>query len=234
MGRRFWTAALVSLGLAGPASAGTIPGGFSSLTIYGDSFSDTGNTRDFILNATGGLFTYPSASGRYTEGRNYVDFLAEDFGLTQNVDLFNFAFGGAKAASNPADAILDFGEQINISAPLAPVRGPNPLGAVFFGGNDIIEATFAAGGSAALGISGIAGDETNPAAVLAAKTVAIQGGVAAANAILSTLALFGTGSIDTYLLFNLPDVGAAPRFADPNPIGTNPDTGGSTAEYATI
>ena len=228
------TAAALSLSLAAMAEAGTIPGGFTSLTVYGDSFSDTGNTRDAILAATGGLFTYPSSSGRYTAGRNYVDFLAEDWDLSPGVDLFNFAFGGARSVGDPADAILDFGEQVVLSQPTAPLRGSNPLGVVFFGGNDIVQATYGAGGSAALGLNGIAGDETNPTAVAAAEGFAIEGGIAAANAILTTLAAVGPGPIDTYLLFTLPDVGLAPRFALPNALGTNPDTGGSTGVYASL
>ncbi|WP_108260639.1 SGNH/GDSL hydrolase family protein [Mangrovicoccus ximenensis] len=46
-------------------------------------------------------------------------------------------------------------------------------------------------------------------------------------------ALYAMG-MDGFLVFNLADVGQSPRFAAPDALGTNPDTGGSNGAYATL
>ncbi len=228
-------AALLLAASAVPAAAATIPGGYTSLVVFGDSFSDTGNLQAAVEAATDGRISYPRApynDGRFTGGDTWVDVVEDLWGLTDTVDLFNYAFGGALAETDPDDGIPDFAEQTLQFALEDPAVGDDPLGVAFFGGNDAIQATYLAGGSEELGISGIAGDETDPDLVQAAFDLVEAEAIAAADAILEGILDVGTDTIDTWLLVNLADVGAAPRFADPNDFGTNPDTGGSTAAYA--
>ncbi len=232
--------AVFVFGVSSAASSGTIPGGFSSLTVIGDSLSDTGNVSVAVAAATqglpGGPLVYPPAPyapGRFTNGPTYVDLLAAAWHLTPGRTLFNLAFGGARAVDVPGDGIVDFGEQIVQLSFSGFDLGPKPLAIVNIGGNDAIEAAAIAGGSAAAGVPGIAGDETDPALVAAAFTAAEARGTEAALAVEQGLvALAGLG-FEGVLLYNLVDVGLLPRFADPNLLGINPLTGGSTGKFAT-
>jgi outer membrane lipase/esterase len=73
---------------------------FSNLYVFGDSLSDQGN----ISTLTGGAippaeYTDGSTTGRFTNGKNYVDYLAQDLGLTVTPSLLggtNYAYGGAR------------------------------------------------------------------------------------------------------------------------------------------
>ena len=155
---------------AAPGLAAAVPGGYSSVVVFSDSLADTGN----VFAAAGGL--YPPAedgynAGRFTSGLTFVDLLAEANGLAlQNIGtlvpptgptLYNFAFGGAKAAGDPTDTVVDFPEQratfMAAQATGALALGPDPLALVSFGGNDAIAASFA-GFDAFLGTYSVFGD----------------------------------------------------------------------------
>ena len=79
---------------AAPAAAGP----YSSLTVFGDSLSDTGN----ILTLTGGAFpTTPYQTGRFSDGPNWIDVLAAGLGLPMGATPSrlggsNYAYGGAR------------------------------------------------------------------------------------------------------------------------------------------
>jgi phospholipase/lecithinase/hemolysin len=73
---------------------------FTNLYIFGDSYSDTGNA----FNATGGtLAAPPNYNGRFSNGRIWVDYLADSLEIslksstecTLNNHGINFSFGGA-------------------------------------------------------------------------------------------------------------------------------------------
>lgn len=74
---------------------------FSNLFVFGDSLSDTGN----VFNVSNRLLPPdpPYSNGRFTNGPNWIDYLAQDLGLevnpiTGNVDPskgIDFSFGGA-------------------------------------------------------------------------------------------------------------------------------------------
>ena len=69
---------------------------FSQMYVFGDSLSDQGN----VFNATQGNFPpSPYFEGRFSNGFNWIDYLAQDLGLTVNPLIgtagTNFAFGGA-------------------------------------------------------------------------------------------------------------------------------------------
>lgn len=222
---------------ASPGWSNGITGGYASAVVFGDSLSDTGRVKETLEALTGGAISYPPApynDGRFTGGDNYVDVLQDMWGLTSDVDLLNYAFGGAKAVRE-LDIVLDLGEQVteyrNDGAPGAP----GALGIVNFGGNDAIGAAYAAGGNSETGEIGIAEDESDPAKVAAARQSARQAGRYAANAIKYQIRQLSNSGMNAFLLFNLADVGETPRFNDPNNLlGLNPLTGQSNGKYATM
>src|SRR6266852_4253287 len=93
----------VLLCLVSPSSASA---GYSSLFIFGDSLSDSGNNAVILApNVTpvpisGNSFipTFPYASGHYTNGQVWAQTFASAFGLSANPSVLggtDYAFGGA-------------------------------------------------------------------------------------------------------------------------------------------
>ncbi len=88
---------LLTLGAAGPAHA------YTALYSFGDSLSDVGN----VYLATGGQ--QPSApyfDGRFSNGPNWIDDLASDYGLSPVLPSLaggtDYAYGGARSGANTA------------------------------------------------------------------------------------------------------------------------------------
>jgi phospholipase/lecithinase/hemolysin len=81
---------------------------FSNMIVIGDSLSDQGNVAVII----GGQIPPPEytdgiVSGRFTNGLNYVDILAENLDLLVTPSVLggnNFAYGGARTGSHPLAA----------------------------------------------------------------------------------------------------------------------------------
>ena len=109
-------AAIAVMGTA--ASAATLP--WSSLLVFGDSLSDSGNF-----------------GGTATNGQTWAGQLGAEPALGGGT---NFAFGGAQAATN-LDLVPDFSAQRLIYAAARPALGPNPLTVAWFGGNDLLGIT---------------------------------------------------------------------------------------------
>lgn len=130
-GYLFVLAALLGTGLAGPASA------YSTLYVFGDSLSDTGN----LYTLTGGIPLAPYDSGRFSNGPNWVDTLAANLGLASTAALqggTNFAWGGAPTGAPFASSVPTLTQQV--ATYLGGTGGfadPNGLYVVFGGGNDI-------------------------------------------------------------------------------------------------
>jgi phospholipase/lecithinase/hemolysin len=107
--RRILATGLFSFALLVPVKATAAT--FSDLFVFGDSLSDSGNS----FEATGGAIppSPPYFNGRFTNGLNWVDYLAQDLDL--EADLFvedpaptagvNFAFGGATTGSANTTAL---------------------------------------------------------------------------------------------------------------------------------
>jgi outer membrane lipase/esterase len=191
LGLSSWTA---------PAVAASLPGGFERLLVFGDSLSDTGN----ILDATGFFPPPPYNDGRFTGGLTHVDLLAQTYGLAPGADLFNFAFGGAKAQTDLTDAIPDFGEQIGLfqlSGPLPPAKTVALAG---FGGNDAFAAAEAAANAFPL-------DDAQ------ARDAAMAAGAAAADAFAVGVQALGALGVDAVAALTLPDPGRTPRFNGGDP-----------------
>lgn len=91
LARRYLLMVTVLVAVVVQAAPGRDHAPFSKLVVFGDSISDDGN----LFGATGGAI--PPApyyvNGRFSNGPVWVEFLAEQLGLAD--DLENYAFGGA-------------------------------------------------------------------------------------------------------------------------------------------
>lgn len=157
--------------------------GFTSLTVFGDSLSDTGN----LFAATGGTnpASPPYFDGRFSNGPIWADAIAASFD-DKGLETLNFAYGGARALPDAAPP-PDLPEQLGLFALTpAPDLGDRPIASLLFGSNDI----FGAVGTP--GLEAVATDAANAVADAA-------------------LALSGFGFAD-FLIFNLPDLGQTPAY----------------------
>jgi phospholipase/lecithinase/hemolysin len=182
-------AGLIAVSSACAASASTLTDKYTSFWVFGDGYSDNGN----LFAATGGAApaSPPYFNGRFSNGPVWNEGIGADFAFA-GASSANFAFGGATAVTN-GDPIPDLLLQIGLfNATVPPVaQGTRPLASLWFGANDILNA-----------IDGAVGESATLAAA-----------IAAANAVgLGVLSLKALG-IEDFAVWNLPDLGAAPRFA---------------------
>lgn len=131
---------------------------FSSLVVFGDSLSDTGN----IYAATGGFVPgSPYDSGRFSNGPLYIDVLADHLGLSSGNSLAggsNFAYGGAKVVPD-GSSTPSLSQQYDTYIGSAGVADSNALYVVFGGANDLFNSTTAVEAEAAAnGIVAIVGE----------------------------------------------------------------------------
>ncbi len=170
---------------AGAAEAAPVEP-YSSLLVFGDSLSDTGNLFSFA----GVPASPPYFNGRFSNGPVWADRIAADF-MAAGALSANFAFGGAQAVPN-ADLVPDLAPQLGIFGASVPtiLLGDRPLASLWFGANDIFAAL----------------DSVVPVDI-----ISVAEGAADAVAAGATV-LFGAGVRDI-LLFNLPDIGATPAYA---------------------
>jgi phospholipase/lecithinase/hemolysin len=111
---------LVALGMMTFASGRAQADQITGIVSFGDSLSDVGN--DYI--ASGGTQPAPPANyyqGRFTNGGNWLDYLAHDLGVAAPVAALaggsNYAFGGASTGSGttvyaPGQAVPNVDSQI--------------------------------------------------------------------------------------------------------------------------
>jgi phospholipase/lecithinase/hemolysin len=122
---------------------------FSGLYVFGDSLSDTGNVSAF----TGGVFPpFPYVDGRFSNGDTWIDYLADDLGLTPTPVVsvlggavptqgINFAFGGATTGQDNtiSQALLGLDEQLDLYAQVTGGQAdPNALYILWGGANDYL------------------------------------------------------------------------------------------------
>lgn len=141
-----------------------------------------------LADATGGLFPGPLYyEDRFSNGPVWADYFIDRF-LSEGKAAASVAFGGAVATTN-TDTIPDLVAQTGIfRAASAGIAGMRPLVTLWFGGNDI------------------------------GNTAGTGGAVAAAEAAATSILDAATSLLDVtqdFLIFNLPDVGATPRFQFP-------------------
>ena len=168
---------------------------YTSLTIFGDSLSDTGN----VFAATGGgVAGPPYDQGRFSDGPVWVDHLAAGLGLSAVPSVLggnNYAWGGARTGTttNPTPGLMvQYRNQWLPANANKPVPAdPNGLFVVVGGGNDLRDAR----GASSTGASRQAG------AAAAASNV---------GAIVAGLASLGARHV---LISNVPDLGFTPEAA---------------------
>lgn len=163
---------------------------FSSLTVFGDSLSDTGN---IFLATSGAQPAAPYFNGRFSNGPIWIDTLAGGLGLpTGAVPSIaggsDYAFGGARTGTDafPPGLLA----QVNgLWAPSHAAADANGLYVVVGGGNDLRDARGAAGT-----------DATRQAAAEAAATN-----------VFNTVSLLASRGAQHVLLSNVPDLGNTPE-----------------------
>jgi phospholipase/lecithinase/hemolysin len=142
-------AALVLVSSAVP-SAVRAQGPFTSLTVFGDSYSDTGNAK--ILAAFAGLPdpapSPPFFMGRFSNGPVWVDYFAQLLGLPggampaflPSAPTGNYAVGGARSVNTGPVPPQSPSTQLQIARYLGANAGsidPTGLFVLFAGGNDM-------------------------------------------------------------------------------------------------
>ncbi len=188
---------ILAILLAGVLGTSTVSAAsFTSLSIFGDSMTDTGN----VFLATGGAVpTAPYFSGRFSDGPVWVETLAEQLGFpgASTASLAggnNYAFGGARtgAAGAPVPGLL--AQSAGLWGPLHPLADPTGLFVLVGGGNDMRDARSAF--------------QTDSPADQAGRQAAAEAAVANLLANLNFLASKGAKNA---LIGNLPDLGATPE-----------------------
>lgn len=168
---------------------------FTSLTFFGDSYSDNGNAYQL----TGGAVppAPPYFNGRFSDGPMWVDTFAQALGrpgdaapaFVSNAASGNYATGGARSGATGTDGTLSgVGTQVARYLGAHPAADPTGFSAVFAGGNDLRDA----------------GALTDPAARQALAVTAATNVLGEARA----LAAAGAGNV---LLFTLPSPGIFPE-----------------------
>ena len=140
----------LSLALAGSLAQA---GPYSAMYVFGDSLSDSGNDFKITSQRVPSPTFYTDGNinnnGRFTNGLNYADRLAADFGLTLAPSLTpggtNYAYGGARSEYVRPDmdayGALSFNEQIGEYLGRAgKVADPDALYVLWIGSNDIADA----------------------------------------------------------------------------------------------
>lgn len=177
------TATILMVGL--PATASTLSETYTSYLAFGDSLTDDGKF---------GALPPPSLGGRFSNGRTYAEYIADEITQNGNQSL-NVAIGGATANDvndEPFSILSTFQGQINFA--IANIGGglftpgSKPLVSVFFGANDFFQGN---------DVVQAADDVTD----------GIRDLVAAGST-------FGVTFAD-FLVLGLPDIGDTPAFADP-------------------
>lgn len=134
------------------ATASTL---FSGMYVFGDSLSDQGNIFNVTQEATGSGFPpAPYFDGRFSNGPNWIDYLAQDLELNPITSTnlasgitpaqgVNFAFGGATTGidNTGAPVLPGLQQQIALFESIVPpnqLADPNALYIVWAGANDYL------------------------------------------------------------------------------------------------
>lgn len=168
MPNRLLARTLAGLGLCIATLSASAAPAYSSLVVFGDSLSDSGNNALLIGTAPGQVITgddyyarIPYASGTYSNGPVWTQYLAQSLGLPLAPSLAgggNFAFGGAQTGANgsdiPAIPGFPFSMRTQLDGYLSAtghVADPNALYIVSGGGNNVRVALDAVAGGADIG-----------------------------------------------------------------------------------
>ncbi len=192
---RRWLGTL-TLGLAALCGSVAQAGPYSSMYVFGDSLSDTGNLASV---QPGGAFPAPYNPGRVSDGLIWIDHLAAGLGLANgaiasNLGGNNYAWAGARTGTSltPPGVLAQIGG-IYLPA-VGGASDPNGLYVVVGGGNDMRDARDAFGGTSAADNLG--------------RQNAAQ---AAINNLFTSLGALAQSGAKHVLLANLPDLGFTPE-----------------------
>jgi outer membrane lipase/esterase len=119
---------------------------YSNMYVFGDSLSDTGNISFFF----GGQIPQPPYyQGRFSNGPNWIDYLAGSLGLAATPSISggtNYAWGGAVTGPGggflPPFSLID--QSNEYLTDVGGVADPNALYIVWGGGNDVLDENSAA------------------------------------------------------------------------------------------
>ncbi len=105
---------------------------FSRIIVFGDSVSDTGNL--YEMSGKTQPPSPPYADGRFCNGPIWVEYLADDLGMTGLLE--DYAFGGA-IAGHDESGIPGVQDQIALYFGGSPVADPEALYVVWAGHNEV-------------------------------------------------------------------------------------------------
>lgn len=110
---------------------------FSQIVAFGDSLSDTGNDLIYL----GGPGS-PYYQGRFSNGPNWLDYLAADLKVADPGPSLaggtNYAYGGASASSF-VQYVPDLAQQVQMYLQNSPVADPHALYTILDGNNDFFD-----------------------------------------------------------------------------------------------
>ena len=136
-------ATIVAAGLAVLTATSTYAGPYDALYVFGDSLSDVGN--DLLITSNAVPASPPYFAGRFSNGPNYADVLANGLGLPltgSTVGGTGYAYGGARS-DYVRPELVPFGaksyvEQIDAyKTSTSNVADPNGLYVLWIGSNDM-------------------------------------------------------------------------------------------------
>jgi phospholipase/lecithinase/hemolysin len=106
----------------------------AELYVFGDSLSDTGT----VFRATGGLYPSnpPYFQGRYSNGRVWVEYLAEQFSVKR---VNNFACGGATTGGKDGGLVPGLLSQVQTFTQTHTSPHPDTLYILWAGANDYLQ-----------------------------------------------------------------------------------------------
>ena len=186
----------LTLGLVALCGTAAQAGPYTSMYVFGDSLSDTGNVASTL---PGGAFPVPYNPGRVSNGLIWIDHLAAGLGLSSgavasNLGGNNYAWAGARTGT----ALTPPGVLAQVGGIYLPAVGgasdPNGLYVVVGGGNDMRDARTTFSGSSA-------------ADSLGRQNAAL----AAINNLYLSLGALAQSGAKHVLLANLPDLGFTPE-----------------------
>ena len=188
------------VGLCLSATAFAAQAGYSSLTFFGDSLSDTGN----LFISSGGAFPpSPYYDGRRSDGPVWVEYLAQGLGMPAAAAPFlaggnNYAFIGAQTELDGYGGLTGVGLQTQVGGFWATVTSgvadPNGLYVIGIGANDLFSIVE---GNSGMGATDIQGRK-------AASDSALD------NLMVSLGILAGSGARN-FLVANVPDLATTPE-----------------------
>ena len=207
---KHFTAGVLAVIAAAVVSAPAAAGPIDTIVFFGDSLSDTGNVWYATLRSPDGQIPPPPynqgsnggapdfTGGQWSDplGPSWPTLFAAHFGLTATPSLVggnNYAWGGARTGANPdfpfADGVPGLDQQVALY--LADLAGallsptPTTLVSIMIGGNDVAN-NLGDAGALINGITSIANQLVN---------------------------LYAAG-VRQFLVANVPDIGASPRFQE--------------------